>query len=277
LRGGELPFRTIQLTEKDGVARLVMNRPLVLNAMSRELAREVTAACQQIEANPENRVVVVSGTGSYFSSGGDLKDVATIITQSPEAQDPQLRPWWDMIRAVTDLEIPTIAALNGPALGGGCGLALACDMRIAAEEAAIGAIFVTLGAAAADCGVTWLLPRLIGAARAIEMMLTGEVIDAKEAERIGLYNQIVPANELAATVDSLARRIAAGPAFALKLTKRAIYRSVWHGLSEHLDYEAGLQARIFLSSDFKEAITAFSEKREPRFARLNPRSVKASK
>ena len=168
------------------------------------------------------------------------------------------------IRSLADNPRPTIAAIDGAAAGFGFDLALACDLRIASERAQLGEIFVRRGLMP-DGGGTFMLPRLVGLARALELMLTGEMIGAEDALRIGLVNRVVPSSELAASVEAFAARLAAGPPLAFAHIKRAAYASLAGTLTEALDREARGQLALLASSDFREGITAFLQKRDPQF------------
>jgi enoyl-CoA hydratase/carnithine racemase len=187
------------------------------------------------------------------------------IALKPSEQEAHLRPWFSLIWRVKNVELPTIAAVNGHALGGGFALAIACDIRIASDDAKTGAVFVQRGASSADMGVSWILPRLVGAGWAAELMFTGDVIDAATAERIGLFNHVVPREQLMPVAREMAAKLAAGPPLGLKFTKRALNRSVWEGLQSQLEYERATQILCFLSDDFHEGVKSFFEKRKPEF------------
>jgi enoyl-CoA hydratase/carnithine racemase len=170
-----------------------------------------------------------------------------------------------LIWRIKNVELPTIAAVNGHALGGGFALAIACDIRIASDDAKAGAVFVQRGASSADMGVSWILPRLVGAGWAAELMFSGDVIDAATAERIGLFNHVVPREQLMLAAREMAAKLAAGPPLGLKFTKRALNRSVWEGLQSQLEYECATQILCFQSDDFHEGVKSFFEKRKPEF------------
>ncbi len=260
-----MEYKTIAVEHSDNIATITLNQPEKLNPLGLDMLRELIQACDEIEQSAKARVVIFTGTGRALSAGANLEDVLNTITLSPAEQEPVVRLWDLMILRVREVELPTIAAVNGLALGGGCALAIACDVRIASEDARIGAIFVQRGASAADVGVSWILPRVVGAGWATELMLTGDVIDAAKAKRIGLFNHVVPGDQLMQAARQMAGKLASGPPLGLKFTKRALNRSVWEGLKNQLEYEDAAQSLIFLSDDFQEGVKSFFEKRPPRF------------
>jgi len=258
-------YETIKVEYSNNVGIISLNRPEKLNPIGLVMARELIKACDEVEQSGKARAVIFTGAGRAFSAGGDLEDMMKTITLKPAEQEPALRLWDMVTLRVRGMELSTIAAVNGLALGAGCALAIACDIRIASEDARIGAIFVRRGASAADMGVSWILPRLVGAGWAAELMLTGDIIDAVQAEHIGLFNRVVPADQLMEAAQALAARLATGPPLGLKITKRALYQSLWYGLSAQLEYEDLAQTLCFLTEDFQEGIKSFFEKREPEF------------
>jgi len=211
------------------------------------------------------RVAILTGSGRAFCAGGDVGEFLDIAAMDAAGIEGWVRFFDILVLRIRNLEKPTIAAVNGPAVGGGCCLAMLCDMRIAAEEAKLGLVFTRRGLAGADMGATWFLPRLVGMGKAFELLLTGDLIDAREAERIGLVNRVVPAPELMPTARELAAKLAAGPPIGMKLTKRALNRSLSTDLTSHLDYEAAVQTFCFQTKDLQEGVKAFLEKRSPRF------------
>ena len=260
-----MEYETIKVEYSNNIGIITLNRPERLNPLGPAMLRELIKACDEVEQSGRARVVVFTGAGRAFCAGADLEDILKTITLKAAEQEAVVRLWDMMIWRVRNVELPTIAAVNGLALGGGCALAIACDIRIASEDARIGAIFVQRGASAADMGVSWILPRLVGSGWAAELMLTGDVIDAGQAERIRLFNHVVPADQLMKVTQEMAAKLAAGPPLGLRLTKRALYRSVWEGLQSQLEYEAAAQTLVFLSDDFHEGVKSFFEKRKPEF------------
>lgn len=252
------------VVERDGpIVTLKLNRPERMNALSIEMARELAEACQQVGGDPDARVLVVTGSGGRaFSAGMDLADMTKREAQETAAV---FRLYLDCVLALRNLPIPVIAQVNGVAAGGGACLCLACDLRVASEEARFGFVFVHRGLSGADMGATYYLPRLVGFGRACELLLTGEMIDAQEAHAIGLVNYVVPARALEGTTQALASRLAAGPPIALRLTKRALHEGLDKNLSNEFDYETYAQTMCMLSEDHQEGVLAFREKRAPRF------------
>ena len=226
---------------------------------------ELVQACDEVERGGGARAVVITGAGKSFCAGADLEDLQKTAKLRPAELEANLRSWFGLVWRVRNVELPTIAAVKGHALGGGFALALACDIRIAAENTKAGAVFVQRGASSADMGVSWLLPRIVGAGWAAELMFTGDVIDAATGERIGLFNHVVPPDQLMQAAQDMARKLAAGPPLGLKFTKRALRRSVWEGLQGQLDFEVSMQTLCFLSDDFHEGVASFFEKRPPEF------------
>jgi enoyl-CoA hydratase/carnithine racemase len=213
----------------------------------------------------EGRAVVITGAGRAFSAGGDVENMARLQKAGDvDAFRKLLDAGRDVVIQIAEMPQPVIASVNGIAAGAGCNLALACDYRIASEEAKLGETFVRIGIHP-DWGGTWTLPRLVGTSRALEIMMTGRMVDAAEALAIGMVDRVVPAAELAAETEKLARAIAGGPPIAIAGIKRALAASRTNGLREQIDLESEHQLRAFASSDAAEGITAFIEKRAPRW------------
>lgn len=249
----------------DGIGTVTLNRPDRLNAFFGTMREEIADALEEMARRDDVRVVVVTGRGRAFCAGADVGYMAELLErQAFEEADLLVTAGRRVIRAVIEMPKPAIAALNGPAAGGGANLALACDLRIASERASIGETFNRIGLAP-DWGGSWLVPRLVGRARAAELFMLGEMVPAREAERIGLVNRVVPHDELEAEVQEVARRLARKPALALALAKEALRHSLSAGLDEMLDFEVQAQKRAFRSADALEGTRAFVEKREPRF------------
>ena len=251
---------------REGVAYLTLDRPERLNALTFEVYRELTAAFAAWQWEAEVRVVVVTGAGRAFCSGGDVRDIIGEL-QGRDAQGllKFTRLTCELVRNIRQLRKPVIASLNGTTAGAGACIALASDLRVASTEARIAFLFVKVGLSGADMGAAHLLPRLVGLAKATELLYTGDFISAREAERIGLYNRVVPAAELAAETRALAARLARGPAFALGVTKELLNRELETSLDTALEWEAQAQAACLQHPDFREAYAAITEKREPVF------------
>ena len=249
-----------------GVATITLNRPDRLNALTFDIYDELRHTFRELSVAQGVRVVVITGTGKAFCSGGDVHDIIGPLT----SRDYQgllefTRMTCDLVLSMRSCRRPVIAALNGTVAGAGAVMAAACDIRVAAETAKIAFLFTKVGLSGADMGAAWLLPRIVGLGRASELLMTGDFITAAEAYRIGLYNRVVPAEELGGTVRDLAQRMASGPAFALDITKDALNREAAMDLPAALEAEAQVQAALMLYPDFREAYEAFRDKREPRF------------
>lgn len=221
-------------------------------------------AMAQAAADDDVRVVVITGSGRGFCAGLDLAEPVPINTGTrAERLDPY---YWvgRWVKSITSCEKPVIAAINGPAAGAGFGLALACDLRLVSADAKCTAGYVRRGLSP-DAGVSWMLPRLIGYARAMDIILTGRDVDAAEAERIGLATAVIPGEQFAAGVAAYAMRLAAGPPIALALTKRLMVASSTTSLDDQLQHELAHIKTCFGTKDVQEAIAAFGEKRVPVF------------
>jgi 2-(1,2-epoxy-1,2-dihydrophenyl)acetyl-CoA isomerase len=254
------------LIERDGpIGRLVFNRPEKLNAFYGSMRDEVGEGLEELEADDSVRVVVITGRGRAFCAGADVNYMAGLLEQENWAEANALvEAGRRAIRAVTGMPKPVIAALNGPAAGGGANLALCCDLKIASDRASIGQTFNRIGLHP-DWGGTWIVPRLVGAAKAAEMFLFADMIPADEALAIGLVNRVVPHEELENATAEWAERLAAKPVLPMALAKEAIQRSWTSTLDEMLDFESMAQERCFRSADALEGTLAFAEKRAPRF------------
>jgi len=255
----------VLLTKSDYVATITLNRPEKLNAFSGKMREDILSSIEDVAADPNVRVVVITGAGKAFCVGGDVNEFVDGTSQAFTRQISSRRP--DMNRAVlaiTTMEKPVIASVNGAAAGGGCNLALACDIRIAAENARFGQVFTRRGLHP-DWGGIYLLPMLVGYARAAELIFSGEVIDAKTALQIGMVNYVVPNEVLSARTDQIARRIADNAPLAIAFAKRGLQKFYRWNLEQALDYETYVQQLLIKSEDVKEGFSAFLEKRDPVF------------
>jgi 2-(1,2-epoxy-1,2-dihydrophenyl)acetyl-CoA isomerase len=258
-----MAFSTILYDVSHTIARIVLNRPEVLNAFNDEMIGETASGLQMAARDDKVRCIVITGSGRAFSAGQDLKDVQA--RQGDFSFGRQLRQGYSkLVRQMMSIEKPVIAAVNGVAAGAGCGVALAADIRIASDEASFIQAFSRVGLVP-DCGLTWILPRLIGYARAYEMAIMGDPITADKALDWGMVNEITPPGQFEEIVSAWATRLVNGPTIAFGLTKRAMNRAATIGLTEALEYEAYLQDIASKSHDHKEGIAAFLEKRQPNF------------
>ena len=249
-----------------GVATITLNRPERLNALTFEVYRELTDTFAGLKDEPDVRAVVITGAGRAFCSGGDVLDIiGKLFSRDMEGLLEFTRMTCELIANIRALPKPVIASLNGTTAGAGACIALASDIRIASEEAKIAFLFVKVGLSGADMGAAYLLPRLVGLAKATELLYTGDFISAAEAERIGLYNRVVPGDQLDMTTREFAEGLAGGPAFALAKTKEMLNREMNMNLSAALECEAQAQAICMQHPDYREAYEAFVEKRKPKF------------
>ncbi len=249
-----------------GFATITLNRPDRLNALTFEVYRELTDTFAALKNEPAVRVVVITGAGRAFCSGGDVHDIiGELFKCDMNGLLEFTRMTCELVQNIRDLRKPVIASLNGTTAGAGACIALAADIRIAAEEAKIAFLFVKVGLSGADMGAAYLLPRTVGLAKATELLYTGDFISAQEAERIGLYNRVVPRAALAETTREFAERLAQGPAFALAKTKEMLDREADMNLMTALECEAQAQAICMQHPDYREAYEAFVAKRPPKF------------
>ncbi len=253
------------------VAILTLNRPQVLNAFNEDVLREMTAKLRDAERDPDVGAVIITGTGRAFCAGQDLQSRRAIFERGevPHLGAGLRERYKPMIMRIRTMEKPVIAALNGVAAGAGCGLALACDLRTAAENATLIQSFARVGLAL-DSGSSYFLPRIVGLGRALEIAFTGDPVPAAEAERIGLVNHVYPAEELLPRTRELAERLANGATGAIGLIKRDVNRALNVDLETALDYESYQQETAGQSADFREGVMAFIEKRPAQFGRGGP-------
>jgi 2-(1,2-epoxy-1,2-dihydrophenyl)acetyl-CoA isomerase len=260
-----MTYPTLRLTREGGVATIALARPERLNALTAAMHADLRAALDAC-ADDAVKVVVLTGEGRAFSSGQDLtedlpRDAAGRIDLGP----PLARDYNPLVRRLADFPKPTLAALNGPAVGASMNIALACDLVVAARSAYLQEAFARI-ALVPDAGGTWILPRLVGPKRALALMLTADPVPADEAERLGLVYKVFDDDAFRTEAAALAARLAQGPALAYRLTKRAVRESLDNGLDAQLDLEAALQREAGFSDDFAEGVAAFREKRPPRFS-----------
>ncbi len=264
---------SLVLVERDGdVAVLTLNDPERRNAMTEAMGRALADAVRGLAADASVRAALLTGAGRAFSAGGDLdmiesKARAGVAQPGGDVRETHrrfMREFYGLFLGVRELPCPTIAAIQGAALGAGLCVALACDLRIAARDAKLGLNFTRLGIHP-GMGATWTLPRLVGPARAAEILFTGRIFDGAEAERIGLVNRAVPGAEVRSAALELAREVAAAAPLAVRGAKRSLARSPSASLAEQLETEAAAQALDYESRDLLEGLAAARERREPRF------------
>jgi len=261
-----MTYKCLLYEVKDGVATLTLNRPERLNALGDTLREDLHDAVTAAAADPEVRVMIVTGAGKGFCAGGDVKAMNEGKARgAPRPLMEKVAPGRDRtVLALRDAPKPVIAAVNGAAAGAGMNLALACDIRIASTAAKFAQAFVKRGLHP-DWGGTYFLPRVVGTAKACELIFTGDVIDAQEALRLGIVSAVHPPETLMAAAHALARKIADGPPIAIRLAKRAIYHSLECDLRQALEFETYAQNICFETDDAREGISAFVEKRPPSF------------
>ena len=264
------------VVEKDAaIGWIRINRPERLNAFAGTMRTDLLHALQELEQDVDVRCVIITGVGRAFSTGGDIAVMSEIIQENDRPRFEQLvRTGAEVVRQIDAMSKPVIAAINGAAAGAGACLTLACDLRIASETASIGFTFLRVGLHP-DWGGSFFLPRLIGPAAAAEFIFTGGMISAERGERMGLFNRVVPAAQLESAARGFAGEITASPANVVADAKRVLRRSLTSTLTQVLELEVEAQLRAFDSPDFREGITAFLEKRSPKFDR--PRRAAAPK
>lgn len=261
-----MTYETILYEKNRGVLTITLNRPDKLNALNDTMRYELLDAFQQAQADPDIRTIVVTGAGRGFCSGADL-----VAGSEPMTSDSSL-PFGDLLRATYNriilqmraLPKPIIAAVNGVAAGAGMSLALACDLRIASDSASFTQAFIKIGLVP-DSGSTWLLPRLVGVTRAMELMLTGRRLSAQEALDLGIVNQVVPADQLPNIVSQLTQEFANAPTRTIGYIKQAVDFALENTLADALEKEADLQELAGKTSDHLEGVAAFLQKRQPHF------------
>lgn len=248
---------------EEGVAQLTLNRPDRLNAFNRQMITEWRGLLGRIADDRSIKAVVLTGAGRAFCAGGDIEEMAEMLEAgSVPRRDYLWRSIQKIPLALERLEQPVIAAINGTARGAGLDMALMCDMRIAGESSTFAESYIHMGVMSGDGG-TWFLPRVIGVARSLEMLLTGRVVDAKEADRIGLVNRIVPDADVLKEGIALAKQIAQQPHDAVMLMKRAVYQGLTGTLQGHLDMVASHMSILYGTPEFEAKLKAFRDRKKP--------------
>jgi enoyl-CoA hydratase/carnithine racemase len=256
-----------RLSIEDGVCTIALDRPDRINALTFASYAALRDTFRALNENAEVRVVVLRGEGSKgFCSGGDVRDIiGQLFSRDMAGLLEFTRLTGSLVHAIHTCRVPVIAALHGVVCGAGAVIAAACDVRLAAPDARIAFLFPKVGLSGADMGAAWLLPRLVGYGRASELLLTGDFVDAATAERIGLFNRVVPSESLLAEAYAMARRIADGPAFAHAMTKKMLDYEMHVDFATAIEAEAQAQALCMQHPDFREAYDAYVEKRAPRY------------
>lgn len=260
-----MSYKTLLVEIDENVAKIVLNRPEAMNALSTDLAAELVEVFQDLSTNDNVRAVILTANGKAFSAGGDVKQMSTILgDDAPGKVRLALDIYHKLILLIRELPKPIIAAINGVAAGAGFNLALACDVRIAAEKAKFSQAFIRIGLIP-DFGGTFFLPRIVGSSKAMELMMTGELIDAEKAQQLGIVNLVVKADELDTTASFFAKQAADLPTKAIGRLKKLLDSSFSSSLSEQLELEAEMQMECAATADFTEGVKSFVEKRQPKF------------
>jgi enoyl-CoA hydratase/carnithine racemase len=261
-----VPPASFEYEERGAIATITLNRPERLNALTFEVYSELADLFAALNARPHIRCVVITGKGRGFCSGGDVKDIiGQLVGRSMEDLVAFTRMTGALIQRIRECTKPVVAAINGVAAGAGAVIALACDFRIASDAASLAFLFTRVGLAGADMGSAYLLPRIVGLARATELLFLGDTIGAAEAERLGLFTRVVPPEALAREANALAERIAQGPSFALGVTKRLLNTELDVDFAAAIEAEAHGQALCMQARNFREFHEAFTAKRRPEF------------
>ena len=260
-----MAWKNILLEKKDHVAMLTLNRPEKMNAFGGLMRQEVLEALEETASDSDVRVVMITGAGKAFCVGGDINEFVDGSVQAFSKEISSKRPVMSrIVLTINTMEKPVIAAVNGVAAGGGCNLALACDIRIASENARFGEVFTRRGLHP-DWGGIYFLPHLVGYAKAAELIFSGEIVDAPEALKIGMVNKVVPQDDLLPTSWELAFRIARNAPIPVAFAKRGLQNFQKWDLAQAVDYEAYVLGVVMNSEDVREGFAAFLEKRNPVF------------
>jgi enoyl-CoA hydratase/carnithine racemase len=269
-----MPYKMILVNRQDDIGTVILNRPDKRNAFNMEMMSEMDMAFEELAKDKEVKAIILTAEGRVFSAGLDFNWAATMDTQNlpPMASTVRGRgvaydekSFLTLVLKIQSMPKPVIAAINGLTLGGAFVLAIACDLKIASENAQFGMLQVKRGLIP-DGGGTYLLPRAVGLTKSLELALVGDMVDAREAERIGLVNKVVPQDKLINAARETATKIARNAPLAVAMTKAAMYRSLHEpDLAEHMDYEVYIMNILFGTEDFQEGMNSLFEKREPIF------------
>lgn len=258
--------KSFHYEETGRIARIRFARPDRLNSLTFEVYAELRDTFQALQYNDNVGAVIITGEGRGFCSGGDVEQIiGPLLARRGKGMTEFTRMTGDLTRAICELRKPVIAALNGVTAGAGAAIALASDFRVAAEGIKMAFLFNKVGLAGADMGVAWLLPRIVGTARAMEILYLGGTLTAEQALQLGLVHRVVPAANLNAEATKLADQLCEGPTFAIGMTKALIYNEWNMSLPAAIEAEAEAQAICMLTEDFEEGFKAFKEKRNPKF------------
>jgi len=262
----KMEYEDIIYTNEEGIATIILNRPEAMNAFSPEMSESISSAVQDSAQDDSVRVIIITAKGRAFCTGADVKMMAQRFEQADEAEKKRLLRTENMRFPILfrSIDKPIIASINGLAVGGGFDFALSCDIRIASDKARFAEVFIRRGLIPALGGI-FFIPRLAGVDKACELIWTGDMIDAKEAERLGLVTKVVSHDELEIATWEFAQKLAKGPPLAIQRAKRAIYESLSMGLETSLNFVGALSKDLMQSEDHKEGARAFLEKREPVF------------
>lgn len=261
-----MSYETTQFEMQASVGVITLNRPASLNALTAQVANEFLGALGEARERGA-RAIILTGAGRAFSAGGDLREMQSSAEKEGRIEaffDEPLKLLNSCIMQIRRMPLPIIAAVNGAASGGGCNLALACDLVIAGESARFNQAFIKIGLTP-DCGGTYILPRTVGWKRATELLMTGDVVDARQALEMGMINRVVPDDELMTAAYRLAARLANAPTVAIGRIKEMLEQSATNDLSTQLELERKMQLKSGQTEDFKEGVAAFIEKRPPKF------------
>lgn len=262
-----MDFETVILKKEGHIATITMNRPEMMNALNIQMLQEMVAAIDEIARNDNVRVVILTGAGRVFCSGADISEggKASGLSGTPVEMHHNVRNSYQKVAlGLQRLDKPTIAMVNGAAVGAGCDFAFACDMRVGSEKARFRNGFVRVGLIPGGGG-TWLYTRLMGLGRGLEFLFTGDFLEAEEAEHIGVLNKIVPAEDLERETIELAQKIANNPPLAVQMSKMMAYKALDSDLEAALEQAAACQALALSSEDHREGVNAFIERREAQF------------
>ena len=266
-----MDYQTIILDKKEGIAILTLNRPERLNAITPQMTEELVSVLGNVDEDDEMRVLVITGAGRGFCAGADVRGMAERTKKgsgsargAEEIRQMLRQSAGRVIPKLQKMKKPTIAMVNGAAVGAGCDLAFACDLRTGSENTRFMNAFIKIGLFP-GWGGTWLYPRVMGLGKALEYLYTGDFMEAKEAEKLGVLNRLVPADELEKETMALAQKIANGPPIAMRLTKLQVYQGLNMDLETALQVAAAYETITLTSEDHREGITAFREKRQARF------------